>query len=52
MNTDIATNAILLGAQYAGDGDRAFYTISTPSFLAAILLILILLAIIVFTDLL
>jgi len=52
MNTDIATNAVLLGAQYVGDGDRAFYAISTPSFLAAILFVLLLLAIIIFTDLL
>lgn len=50
--TDLATNVQLITAQYAGKGDSMIYSLSTPSVIAAALLVLLILAILIFTDLL
>lgn len=49
---DFTVQMQLLNAQYAGEGERMIYSISAPSVVAAGILLLLILAIIIFTDLL
>jgi hypothetical protein len=49
---DFTTQIQLLNAQYAGEGERMFYSLSAPSVYAAAIIVLLIIAIIIFTDLL
>lgn len=49
---DFTTQIQLLTAQYAEEGERMFYSLSAPSAYAAAILVLLIIAIIIFTDLL
>ena len=50
--SDFAVQMQLLHAQYAGAGEQMFYELSAPSIVAAGILLFLILAIIIFTDLL
>lgn len=52
MNNDFTTQIQLLNAQYAGEAERMIYSTSAPSICAAVIFLLLILAIIIFTDLL
>jgi hypothetical protein len=49
---DFGVQMQLLNAQYAGEGERMFYSLSAPSVYAAAILVLLIIAILIFTDLL
>lgn len=49
---DFTTQIQLLNAQYAGEAERMIYSTAAPSIYAAGILLLLILAIIIFTDLL
>lgn len=49
---DFTVQMQLLNAQYAGAGEQMFYELSAPSIFAAAFILFLILAIIIFTDLL